>query len=171
MTPPSFYILNFYRIARELMAEPFRYFELWDLFRCFLAPVETLYQDFLTWRADCLYRLGHNSQVCYLQAALNDRFDNTERRIYITNVEVQEPVWIYEPEDDKPVRFYEPEDEMPVYFREDFEFEGGAYDFTVMVPIELHPATSEELQAYLVQMRALVDYYKLFCKEYNIIFY
>src|SRR5690606_12863694 len=117
-----------------------------------------------------MYRLNHNSQVCSLKAVLNDAFDTDLRRITIQNATIKEPLWFYEPGDEKPVYFYEVADESPVYFRSESEFMGGGSDFTVLVPLDLKPVSEVELNAYLIRMRALIDYYKLYCKAYTIEF-
>ena len=48
-----------------------------------LAGVQAVYEVFGTNRAANVYLLTHTSQVCYMEAALNDTFDESLRRIYI----------------------------------------------------------------------------------------
>ena len=50
-----------------------------------VSPVSYLYGLFGINRKNNLYDLSRNGQVCYLQAALNDVFDATYRRIFITD--------------------------------------------------------------------------------------
>ncbi len=57
--------------------------------------VVPLYNTFFTNRSGNLYYLGRNSQVCYLEAVLNDTFDNTSRRIFIADMYVADPVYVY----------------------------------------------------------------------------
>ena len=45
--------------------------------------VNQVHYQWLQLRKNNIYNLAHNSQVCYLRAALNDRFDNEQRRITI----------------------------------------------------------------------------------------
>ncbi|MEG3973471.1 hypothetical protein QT970_02480, partial [Microcoleus sp. herbarium8] len=45
-----------------------------------LKPIVRLHIAFLAFRNQALYKVNHNSQICYLQAVLNDSFDNTQRR-------------------------------------------------------------------------------------------
>lgn len=133
-----------------------------------LKPIARLHIEFLAFRNQALYKVNHNSQICYLQAVLNDSFDNTQRRIIIRNAILREPLWFYEPEENKPVVFYEPEDNKPVYFREESEFIGDGADFLVLVPIELKPTNTQEENAFMIKMRGQIDYYKLFVKNYII---
>lgn len=132
-------------------------------------PIIWLHIEFLAYRTQALYKVNHNSQICYLQAVLNDSFDNIQRRIIIRNAKIKEPLWFYEPEENKPVVFYESEDNKPVYFREEWELLGDGADFTVLVPIDLKPLTALEEVAFLIKMKAQLDYYKLFVKNYIIL--
>ena len=132
-------------------------------------PIIWLHIEFLAFRTQALYKVNHNSQICYLQAVLNDSFDNIQRRIIIRNATLREPLWFYEPEENKPVVFYESEDNKPVYFREESEFIGDGADFLVLVPIDLKPTNTQEENALLIKMKAQIDYYKLFVKNYIIL--
>ena len=129
------------------------------------------YNQILHFRAESLYKLNHNSQIIYLEKVLNDAFDAETRKIYINNAQINEPVWFYEIADNKPVFFYEIADNKPVYFREESELVGDGIDFTVFVPIQLKPLQTQQLDDFLNQMRALIDYYKLYSKNYQIQFY
>lgn len=57
--------------------------------------VVRLYNVFSTNRFDNLYFLTHCSQVCFLEAALNDSFDNTSRRIYITDMYIANQFYVF----------------------------------------------------------------------------
>lgn len=170
MTSAAFYNINFKKLAKDVMAGELRTPEMIAFISALVTPIDTLYNYFLSQRSANIYRLKHTSQVCYMRSALNDEFDTELRRITIKNAEIKEPLWFYEVGDEKPVHFYEEADNQPVYFREASEFFGGGSDFTVLVPLELKPATETELNAYLIRMRALIDYYKLYCKAYTIEF-
>lgn len=170
MTPESTYNIDFERLASLVTHKEYRRPKYLGFVVALIRPIATAYASFLVWRSGCNYRLSHNGQVCYLQAALNDSFDPELRRIFIRNAVIQEPLWSYEPEDMKPIYTYEIEDDYPVYIRDESEFFGGGNDFTVWVPITLHPVESE-LQNLTTRMRGLIDYYKLYCKNYNILFY
>ncbi len=139
------------------------------LLEVFFKPVVLLHLEFLEFRRQALYKVNHNSQICYLQAVLNDSFDNVQRRIIIRNAILKQPVWFYEPEEQKEVWFYEPEANKPVYFYEESEFLGDGADFLVLVPIDLKPTNTQEEIAFKIKMEGLIDYYKLYVKNYLII--
>lgn len=146
-----------------------RKFKYIKLFEVFFKPVIWLHLEFLDFRKQSLYKLNHNSQICYLQAVLNDYFDNEQRRIIITNAILREPVWFYEPDENKPVMHYEESDDKPVYYREENEFIGDGADFIVVIPLDLKPSNNLEENALLIKIRAQLDYYKLYVKNYLII--
>ncbi len=71
--------------------------------RCLITPVKWLAIMFRTNRTGNLYRLAHNSQVVYLEAALNDTFDSISRRIYIADGPFRDPLYTYLRPEEKPV--------------------------------------------------------------------
>lgn len=130
-----------------------------------IKPIVRLHLEFLSFRNQALYKVNHNSQICYLQAVLNDNFDNIQRRIIIKNAIIKAPVWFYEPQENKPVLFYEDSDNKPVYFREEEELLTDGADFTVIVPIDIVPLNTIDKNAFLVKMQGLLFYYKLYVKK------
>lgn len=156
----TFIILNMPVLLRK--AKAIKWLEV------LFAPVVWLHLEFLAFRKQALYKVSHNSQICYLQAALNDSFDNIQRRIIIRNAILREPLWFYEQEENKPVKFYEESDNKPVYFREESEFIGDGADFLVLVPADLKPGNTQEENALLIKMTGQIDYYKLYVKNYII---
>ena len=128
-------------------------------------PIIWLHIEFLAFRTQALYKVNHNSQICYLQAVLNDSFDNEQRRIIIRNAILREPLWFYEPEENKPVLFYEESDNKPVYFREESEFIGDGADFIVLLPEDLKPNDNQQLNIFIDKMKGLLFYYKLYVKK------
>jgi hypothetical protein len=134
-----------------------------------LHPMKLLHLDFLNFRQKCLYRIQHNSQICYMEAMLNDLFDPSLRRIRIVNVTFLEPIYFYEPEENRDVYFYEPEEGRDVYFREEEDFAGDGVDFLVCVPPDLQPQTEAATMAYITRMSGEVEYYKLYSKNFKIV--
>jgi len=160
--------INWQTFIKQHLPVDWRKSKMVSFLYAFIAPLRSMYNEFLQFRTTSLYKLRHNSQICYLRAVLNDSFDMTLRRIQINQVALIMPVWFYEPEEDRPVYFYEEADNNPVYFREETDFSQD-YDFIVSVPIALKPAVVSEQNTMLVKMRGLIDYYKIFVKNYNII--
>lgn len=128
-----------------------------------IKPVQQLHETFKSFRIESLYKVRHNSQIAYLENVLNDTYDSQLRRIRIANAVFKTPVYFYEPEENREVFFYEPVDNQPVYFHNSDEFVGDGFDFYVFVPPDLEPLI------LLTQMKGLINYYKLYSKNYNII--
>ena len=136
--------------------------------RVITSPVVRTYDQLLLFRELYLYRLSHNSQIVYLQKVLNDQFDTINRGIIVKNSFILEPVWHYDAQDQKPVYYYDTADDHPVYFRSQEDFVRLNSDFEVVIPVALKPATQPEIDAFELQIRLLVDYYKLYSKKYII---
>lgn len=120
-------------------------------------PVIKLYQSFTRNRAANLYRLSITPQVCFLEKMLNDRFDNTDRRIYIDQAIERPPVYLYQDDELKPVYL----NERPLY--QDTEFAINLDDFVVYVHNEIIFEFNE--------MRSLIILYKLSGTQFSIQFY
>jgi hypothetical protein len=132
-----------------------------------LAPLRELYALFTAFRAANLYRLAHNGQVCKLEAVLNDAFDNTLRRIYITDGDYIDPLAIYLKieENDVPLAL---DSELPVtdydaplYLYTAAEEAIMSFLFIVHIPVGITGAGYDE-----VRLRALVDKYRLPSRKY-----
>ncbi|MCW3120701.1 MAG: hypothetical protein JWQ38_193 [Flavipsychrobacter sp.] len=129
--------------------------------KCLVLPVVYLHGLFTTNRANNLYRLNHSSQVCYIEALLNDTFDNIDRGIFISEIEYHDPVYIYESLENKPVyidliseigtSIILPPDPIPLYT--DAEVSFTAPFFIVNVP--------STIIFDITRMKALIDQYRL----------
>lgn len=120
-----------------------------------VGPIEALHYDWLQYRADNLYNLGHNSQKCYLRAALNDRFDVQLRRIRIEEGNKHKRFYIYTDAEKKPKHM------GTIYLHQDSDYDDTGVDFIVVVPADLVYNPYE--------MTALVDFYRLASKRYKIV--
>lgn len=171
MTAPAFYNLELRPMIKDLAAQLLRTVDQIAWLYCLCHPLTELYDLFKLFRSDAIYKLDHNCQICYLVAVLNDSFDPELRRIRLENIQVVEPLNFYEPVENEDIYFYEdvPED-APVYFYGDDDGISTGADFTVMVPADLQPGTPEALNAFLIKMKGEIDYYKLYCKAYQIFF-
>ena len=116
--------------------------------------VNQVHYQWLKLRKNNIYSLAHNSQVCYLRGALNDRFDNEQRRILIVDGNKYEREYIYTRGEQKPYFL----GTLFIYSREDYADTG--VDFIVRVPSDL--IYNE------VEMQALIKFYKLASKRLKI---
>ncbi|MCT2563941.1 hypothetical protein [Chryseobacterium herbae] len=105
-------------------------------------------------RSSNITKIKHNSQTCFLRKILNDTFDY-QRRIKIVEGILKKPKYIYTDGEQRPKWL----GEMIIYSKE--ETEGNGVDFTVVVP--------GELKNYQIELKALIDFYKLAGKRYKIV--
>lgn len=129
--------------------------------KALVQPVVTLYNTFLTYRNDTQYKLNHNGQVCYLEAALNDTFDTAERRIYLTDAGGDVITLINRDTDGDPLIIND-DPNGGIIIHNDSAYFGGSYDFIVNIPYQFS-------EADIYQLRALVNYYKLAGKRYDVV--
>lgn len=123
-------------------------------------PISTLYSDWLKNRRNNLYIVEHNSQVCYLRKVLNDEFDRALRRIIITDGLNLDAFYIYTEGEGKPQWLHTESENNPIYLHPSSAY-AGAVDFYVVVPSDLIFDENK--------MRALIDFYRLASKRYEIV--
>lgn len=109
---------------------------------------------FVVHRSQNISKIIHNSQTCKLRKILNDTFDY-QRRIKIVDGRLKKPKYIYTDSEQKPKWL----GEMIIYSKS--ETDGSGVDFTVLVP--------GELRNYQIELKALIDFYKLAGKRYKIL--
>lgn len=156
----SIYNVNWYRLVNMLVLPAVKKPMVLAFINSGIAPIRTNYDTFLTFKKDAEYRINHNGQVCFLQKLLNDKFDNSLRRIKVQNVPPKQRLWFYNTEDSKPIFFYNQSDNHPVFIYNSNDYY-NQFDFEVLIP--------ESLNGYRNQMLAQINYYKLESKNYQII--
>ena len=134
------------------------------------APVGQLYDSFSANRNNNIYNLAHNSQVVYLQAVLNDTFDNVSRGIYITDGSIFDPLYTYLVAENQPL-WLGLSSEVgstsypdPQWLFRNSETTYSGFLFIVMVP--------SAVVYDVLRMRALIDKFRLPSKSsYQIVTY
>lgn len=142
--------------------------------------VQTLWGEFMAFRGSnsglgdtesVLYRLNHNSQVCSLEAALNDVFDSADRGIYITDGQWDDVIYLYLDMEERPVwlamdsegTFTDPYVAPAVLYTE-AETTFAGVDFLIHVP-HLVVVAGYNIE----RLKALVKRYKLAGKRFGIV--
>lgn len=116
-------------------------------------PVADLYNSFLLYRTARLYQLMITPQKCWLERLLNDRYDNTLRRIYIEDGIDKPPFYIFQRAESKPKFIRQRSEAAPQWIYTSGESGNLVDDFIVFVPMAL---VFEE-----PEMVSLVKVYKL----------
>lgn len=155
----ALYDIDYDRLLWQLLPVRLRKSVTFSWLKCLIKPVKWLYDLFTTNRVYDLYVLAHNSQVAYMEAALNDTFDPAGRGIYIADGAVEDPLSVYLVPEDKPLWLgLISEIGSTTYPDPEVLYTGGettllGISFIVMVPVVV---------AFdMARMKALVDFYRL----------
>lgn len=155
----SKYDINFPELIRQTLPVELRKKKMKSWLLSLIKPANLLYNRFLAFKASILYELDHNGQVCRLRKALNDKFDNIDRRIYIEDAPVKLPLYIHRRVEGKPVYIRRRSEAAPVYIYRRSELSFGG-KFIVKVPVSLVYDAGA--------MKLLINKYKLAGKAYTI---
>ena len=155
--------VNFPNLVNQLLPVRLRRAKMLAWLNILTGPVVYLYNLFTNNRNANLYNLAHNGQVVKLNAALNDAFDNTARRIYISDPVYNDPVYLYQDDEEKPVYIYQDAENKPVWLYQDTEvYAVDGVDFVVNVPMAV--------LFDMGRMKSLINLYRLPSKnKYTIV--
>lgn len=126
-----------------------------------LAAVAYVHRLWLDEREKVNYALAHGSQVCQIEAALNDQLDVQLRRVRIIDAGDYEVKLVHRNSDQEPLMISANADPPPVLIHQNAIYAGGKFDFIVVIP---EPVDKDDMY----RIRALVDKYKLAGKRYDV---
>lgn len=152
--------IDYYRLVKLLLPVMLRRPLLLAFMEAIVSPVDTLYGLFSSNRNANLYRLSITPQVCFLEKALNDRFDISRRRIYIEDGVFYDEQYLFTEGEGLDEYVYTPVENKDIYLYTRSETGSGSVDFIVVVPAGLRYNEAE--------MKALVNMYKLASKTFII---
>lgn len=127
-----------------------------------------LYPRFLQTRADHIYRLCHNGQVCYLRAALNDAF-NLRKGFEIEDAEAYKGEWVYAKDPTMPGQLLAvdenknrktAEEDQPLehptpLLADEARLNAPQNSFIVRVPLNIYITQLDKVKAIVEQYRIL----------------
>lgn len=149
------YNVDYNKLGIEFIPNMMRKPQTLALVKALVSPLSKLHYTWLQFRNDNLYKVAHNGQVCKFRKALNDRFDQTERRIYIGDGQRYEREYLYTIGENRPRYF----GVMYLHKKEDYADTG--IDFIVYVPTSI-------ISSQYFELVALIEFYKLGGKRYKI---
>lgn len=161
MITETVFRINFKRLAWLWIPTDLRKKRLAEFIYCLIFPIEKMYLEFKNARKENLIRMNFNYQKFSLQRRLNDAFDRVERRIKIVPAVKYEGVYIYtEAESGTALNLHKwlHDDSHPLYLRTESELT-SEFDFIVEIP---------NTAINILQLKAEIEYYKLFGKHYEI---
>ncbi|MBS2099199.1 hypothetical protein [Carboxylicivirga linearis] len=153
--------INWNRFVVLLLPLRMRVATVFSFIRSVLAPIVYLFNLLRTYESDIRYKLAHTSQVWSIEAVLNDAFDIELRRIYISDAGGDTITLIHRDSDNDPL-VLDADEYGAFIMQNDSAYFGGSYDFIVNIPYQFSDAS-------LYRLRALVDYYKLAGKRYDVV--
>jgi hypothetical protein len=106
-------------------------------------------------------KLKYNSQVCYLEAALNDKFDPIKKEIKINDAGGSRLIPLQRDRDSAPVIIGSDAAGPAMILQPDSGYTGGDYDFIVSIPQRIAGDIPES------RLHSLLNYYKLAGKKYD----
>lgn len=149
-------IINFHRLGAHQLPVHLRQPRMLALIRALTAPLYTVQRFFLTYRDETIYKIEHNGQVCYLQGALNDTFDDSLRRIRIVDPVRNEFLILSQRQEMKEV------DLGQEFISRRDSVMADQLDFIVKVPRSLNTPGDT------ARLHSIVNFYKLAGKYYRI---
>lgn len=150
------FVLNLRKLVVLLLPTFLRKVRIIAWLQMLLAPLERLQYDFEQKRKNDLITLTHNGQKCYLRKILNDTFDEALRRIRIEDMHLFNAMYIYTEAEKQPVYLEEK------YLYTSGEMQVSGVNFSVHIPLSL--------QEKEVEIKALIEAYKIASKRYIIIY-
>lgn len=160
MSNNAFFNIDFNKLVAERIPPRMRRPRLLAFVMALSGEVTKQYQQFVRNRKSNLYGLGITPQKCYLEKLLNDRYDFTQRRIYITDGLDFPPTYLYMEEELKPLHMYQEIESRPVYLYTEGESGEMKDDFIIWVPVNIDFQEPE--------MISLVKIYKLAGTKFKI---
>lgn len=127
-------------------------------------PIKLILRRFYRYFDSVNDKFAYNSQVCYLRALLNDKFDNHKRRIKILDDDLSKgKIVIATSEAKTNNHIVSREDSNISLFALSENKDTKAYStFAVYIPNEIYEKHLQEITAYLDEYKLLSKNYKLF---------
>jgi hypothetical protein len=126
-----------------------------------VSGVRHCYKDFRKYRKYIDYWLGITTQVCFMEKALNDKYDPLQRRIRIDDPFERLATPFFLKIENKPVTVYTKAEDNPLVLFTKKETSLFTVDFIVIVPLDLVFDETE--------MTAFVIYIKLVTRTFQIV--
>ena len=130
----NIYNVNWNKLVSWLLPSELFKPKMFAWWKALVAPISTLHGSFLAFRKQKNYELAITGQVCLLEKLLNDKFDNTQRRIYITDGEKSKRKYAFTVNEFVPLPIYTEGENKPLFIYQDGEINSITYHFIVNVP-------------------------------------
>jgi len=157
------YNVDFKKLANWLLPVIMRQPKFLKWMRALIYPLENLKYRFSTNREINLYKLARNGQVFSLTKVLNEKFDSSGKRIWLTNGLTLDRIYVFISDESKAIKLVTATEPGPVIIHNPEDYADSGTDFIVWVPNSVSLPNQEE-----IKMKAEIDFYKLPAKRYRI---
>ncbi len=154
------YNINFKTLVIWLLPSVLRKPRVIALAMNFIGGIVKIYNSLMAFRVSMLYKLTISPQVCFLEKALNDRYDDLLRRITISDPKQYDYLYVYRKSENKPQYIYKRSESKPVWLYTRAETARFQVDFLILIPVAVLFNANE--------LKALVDSYKLASKKFKV---
>lgn len=157
----NIYKINWYKLVSWLLPNPLYKPKMFAWCKALVAPISSLHTNFLQFRKQKLYELSITPQVGSLAAMLNKRYDGVQQRIYITNGERGENIYLFQDDEEgADLYIFLDAETQATYVYNDSEVGNNPAHFIVHIPLALAINIDE--------LKALINTYKLPSKRFQI---
>lgn len=125
-----------------------------------IRPVTYLYLQFVYFRNRIVYELRITPQICYMEKALNDRWDVSLRRIYITAGPQRNPLILHRKIELKHEGFFTKSEGQHKLLWTKSEVGNYGVDFIINIPLLL-PFDIDELNAFVEEIKLVTKTYRV----------
>lgn len=160
MTPVKVYKYRIGKIGYWLLPNKLKMPRIIKWVEALTYPFSILHKTFTKFREETTYRLSITPQVVLIEKLLNDRFDYTLRRIYITDPVQNELVFVFAEAEEMPLYVRNESENEPVYIFSNRELNSSRVGAIVWIPISINNRVDE--------VKSLIDQFKLFGVSYLI---
>lgn len=157
----NIYTLDHEKLAHWLVPVRWRYNKLMVLVKSLAITWIDLFNRFVLYRERVKYTLLITPQVCYLEKALNDKYDVSQRRIVLQDGEEHLPVILFTRDEQKLVYLFKRSEDALVYLTSRNETAEFGVDFIAIVPPDV-VFNNAEMSTYITA-------YKLATKTFEIV--
>lgn len=159
------YIIGFLTLIKNLLPPKLRQGKMGAFLEALIKPLQTLNDRFNAFVQQTFYNVSFTGQVIYLERILNDRYDDSLRRIYIEDgLQLGLPPYLYNKVEQRPLYiFNKSEAATPEFYINNKSEFFAENDFIVYVPNAiLTPALEKAI-------RSLVKIYKIAGKRFSVV--
>lgn len=144
----NYFRIDFGALVEQLLPTMLRASITIAFVRAMISPITALYALFMRNREANLYHLSITPQVFSIEKALNDRFDISQRRIYLSKGLYYDESYLFKENEALDEYLYLDSEHKDSYLYTGDETGAGSVDFFVNVPADLL-FDENEMSAYI----------------------